>query len=155
GLAAFVWSRWPVLVGPAVEAPETVELGLHGNNTFLDTDVTIHNTGYRPLELSQFRVSCASCLNVGLRTEAGVTEVSDPTIVPPRETLLLSARILIHGSEERPFRVALTCDTNDPRRPVLTITFNATIRGQIYPSPAGVDVGTLLPGQTVRRTVEL
>jgi hypothetical protein len=154
GLMAFAWSRWSLFIAPAVEAPEVIDLGLHDNNKVLETDVSIRNKGYRPLELRNFAVSCPSCLTIGLPAESGMTDISEYTI-PSGESLTLAAHINMHGIAGRRFTVALFCDTNDPRQRVLSIAFEAAVRGEVFVSPPELDLDTLQPGQTVRRTFEV
>jgi hypothetical protein len=154
GLAAFGWSRASYFLGAVVDAPATVDLGLHDNNKLVLTDVTIRNAGYRSLDLWDFRGSCPSCLTFGLPSDAGLVEVEQIS-VPPRGSVTLSVRMLVHGTPDGPSCAAISCATNDPHRPQVTIMFEAAVKGWVFASPPEIDVGTLTPGQTIRRTVEI
>ena len=154
GLAAFGWSRAAYLLGPVVDVPTTVALGSHANNELVLTDVTIRNNGYRPLSLSDFHVSCSSCITFGLQSEGGVVDVEQIN-VPPRGSVTLSVRVLIDGEPGVSSRQSIGFATNDPYHPETTISFEAEVKGWVFASPPEIDLGILAPGQPLRRTVEI
>lgn len=154
GLAAFGWSRAAYFLGPVVDAPAMLSLGAHVNNKVVLTEVTIRNAGYRPLSLWDFHVSCASCISFGLPSGGGLVDVEQLS-VPPRESVTLTVHMLIHGTSDVPCRQYISCATNDPHRPEVTIWFEAAVKGWVFASPPEIDLGILTPGQTIRRTVEI
>lgn len=154
GLAAFGWSRATYYLGPIVDAPATVALGVHENNKLVLTDVIIRNAGYRPLSLSDFHVSCAACIMFGLPSDTGVVDVEQVS-VPPQGSVTLSVRVLVFGTPGVPSRQSIGFATNDPYHPQETIEFEAAVKGWVFASPPEIDLGILTPGATIRRTVEI
>lgn len=154
GLAAFGWSRAAYFIGPVADTPATVALGSHTTNERVLTDVTIRNGGYRQLTLSNFHVSCSSCITFGLHSDAGIVDVKQVS-VPPRGSVTFSVCVLVDGTPGNPSRQAIGFTTNDPYHPEVTIWFEAGVKGWVFASPPEIDLGILKPGQTIRRTVEI
>src|SRR5713101_6919573 len=154
GAAAFGWSRWSYLFGAVAEAPATVDLGLQENGKLILTDVIIHNVGWKPLQLSRFGGSCPSCISFGLPSDSGPVAVEQLTIGPGKSATL-AVRLLVMGAPERPFRTGLSCETNDPRRPELSVVFEAAVKGWVFAEPREIDLGILKPEQNIRRTIHI
>jgi hypothetical protein len=89
-----------------------------------------------------------------LQSEGGLVDVEELS-VPPRGSVTLTVHMLVHGTPDEPARQAISCTTNDPYRPEVTIWFEAAVKGWVFASPPEIDLGILTRGQTIRRTVEI
>lgn len=150
GLAAYGYTRWDAGSAPNAVVEATTDLGTHDNNKLVTTKVRIHNAGRIDLVLSQFSVSCASCLTFSVPGA-----VDNVVTLASGEAITVDARIIVHGVPEKPFAVGLYCKSNDPRQPELHVTFTARVRGRLIAVPPSLDVGTLKPGEVVTRQIEI
>ncbi len=147
GFAVFGYVRWDAGKWPAVQVVATTDLGLRDTNATIQTQVSFRNSGRRDLTLSDFRSSCPACLSFAAPGES--------VSLRPGEEAAVEVHITTHGGPDRPFAAALWCQTNDPRHPDLEVRFSAQIRGRLIAVPAVVDVGSLKPGETVSRRIEV
>lgn len=140
---------------PRIDAPEILELGEFDDNTHTGIDLPVSNTGVHPLELSQFEVSCSSCIHVGVRQKEGGTPSPSSVTVSPGEAAPLIARITVTGSPSMPFSGFIAFRTNDPQRPRVSIRLAAKVRGRWQSVPDRVslnrvEVGSAPAGTMVR-----
>ncbi len=150
GACAFGYTRWEAGGAPRAAVEAAGDLGLRDNNKLVTSRVLVRNEGRRELVLSNLRTSCAACLSFAAPDAAeGVISLA------PGGATTVEARVMVHGTPEKPFAVGLSCDTNDPRQPTIEVVFSAQVRGWLTATPTSLDLGALKPGEVVARTIRV
>jgi hypothetical protein len=154
GAVAFAAKTWSAGQRPALDAPETVDLGIKAAGTYVHVAVPVRNAGTRSLELTDLAASCGACT----RLTEGVGETEQPlkqATVAPGETFLVRVRMVIAGKPDSPISRFIDFRTNDPDAPRVRVTFTGKVEGGLSVFPETVDLGTLSRGKPVTKTVEV
>jgi hypothetical protein len=138
---------------PAIDFPETIELGELDQGQVVSQGLSISNRGGSPLQIGNVRTNC-SCSGLEREVEGTAESVTELTI-PPGEAVDLRVRLAVRGTPGLPLRTTLAFGTNDPLRPVGQIDLVVSrIRG-VASNPTAVVFGTVPVGRDPQQVVEL
>ncbi|HZU37793.1 MAG TPA: DUF1573 domain-containing protein, partial [Gemmataceae bacterium] len=145
-----------VFGGPAVlECPETIELGEQDWGMQVTARFDIRNIGHSVLAIDQIRTNCV-CSSIDQDGEDGKPVPVETLNISPGARARVLLRVNIRSQVGAPFRSAVLFRTNDPSHPEARIEVaSPNVRGGVTPVPTRVDFGTVRPGESASRLLEI
>jgi hypothetical protein len=140
---AWPWrQRHAIPDAPAIEVPETLDLGLRTVGESVSCPIEVRNTGAEPLLLSKFRTSCG-CLTVTTRIEGRSVPATEMTVPPGEMVSLWSGLVVPSGHAGGRLRQTVRFETNDPKRPAVAVEMTAEVQGVVMAVPTRLELGVL------------
>jgi hypothetical protein len=152
GLALCEWLIGSPTEPVAVYAP-TIDLGERELGEVVVARFQIANNGRRPLEVRNFRTSCA-CAGIE-QMVASQLYLAEHVTVPPRSSVELFARIRVRAAPGQVERTLVWFQTNDLARPTGAITVEASRVVGIACSPSAVLFNDAIALESASQIVEV
>lgn len=133
----------PTLAPKLVCAEPIYEFGQMDNNLTVEHTFIIQNTGNLSLIISQVRTSCG-CTAVN---------ISNSTL-RPGETAQIMAKLSLHG-RRGPQNKAITVESNDPKKPKITLYLRGTAIPALQVTPELIFYGNIASNAVISRPVYL
>jgi hypothetical protein len=147
--AAFSAFLMAVPEAPTLACPAQVDLGLQDENRRVQTYITLANKGREPLRVFGFKTSCG-CLSISRPTESGPATLTDEGI-SSGDRLTVHVSTILKADPAGYFRHTISFNTNDPKKPTVTIPITACLQHQLQAEPPQINMGLLRPGQAAER----